>query len=234
MSRLSRAIITDIEGIGAVVQDVWKQEILPGVCKAQIEDDAGALWVAKAKDDVLGFISAFLTVDKAGRRRWEVDLVAVRPAHQGKGLGQRLIRRVWQDAEGRNAVEARALIRVNNLPSQKAFRRAGFTSDSHVQRLLLWPPKLAENPAPCPDGVSLLAVDTLTYRGLWIEGLASLPHAEQRSVVRTARATIARENRLNTGALVLADRERLLSPDLRAQAKVHGEYYWFTKPSQET
>lgn len=234
MIHLARAALTDIEGIRAVVRDIWEQDALPDVCKAQIQDDACALWVAKERDDVLGFVSAFLTLDRAGHRRWEIDLLAVRHASQGHGLGQRLIRRVYQDAARQDVALARAAIRVENVPSQRAFERAGFSTDGQVYHLLLWSPQRVDVLAACPQGVSLLPVDTLTYRGLWIEGLAGLPHAEQRCVVRTARATIARENRLNTGALISADDEHLLAPDLRDEAKLQGEYCWFVKPGGPT
>lgn len=234
MTCLRRATANDVAGMGAVVQDTWDREILPEVCIAQIEDEDSALWVAREQDDVVGFASAFLTVDRAGLRRWEVDLLAVQRPSQGQGLGQELIRRVCQDAAGRNVALARAALRLENVPSQRAFERAGFSTNGQVYHLLLWSPKCIDGPAACPEGVSLLRVDTLTYRGLWIEGLASLPHAKQRSVARAARATIARENRLNTGALIPADDEHLLAPELQEQATLQGQYCWFVRPGGPT
>ena len=46
-----------------------------------------------------------------------------------------------------------------------------------------------------------IPVDTLTYRGLWIEGFVepTLPLQEQHNVVRAARNSIFHEDRLNTG-----------------------------------
>jgi N-acetylglutamate synthase-like GNAT family acetyltransferase len=234
MIELAEATSRDIDGIGAVVHDVWQQEILPEVCQTQIEEDTGSLWVAKEGDDVVAFISAFLTVDRAGERRWEVDLVAVRSTHQGKGLGQRLIRRLCQVGSGQDAAVVRALIRVENRPSQRAFQKAGFTTDRQVHHLLLWPPKPTDLPAPHPAEislvpVSLLPVDTLTYRGLWIEGLAEVTAPEQRSIVGAARSIVAKEKRLKTGAVIPAEREHRLATDLRTQARMQGKYYWFVK-----
>ena len=230
MIRLARARRQDVERIEAVVHDVWKQEILPDVCRAQIERDGCSLWVAKEEEDVLGFASAFLTVDGRGFGRWEVDLVAVRPARQGEGVGQRLIAKACEDAERDDVVAARALIRVDNVASQKAFRRAGFATDGKVHHLLLWLPDPNATVTRCPGGVSLIPVDTLTYRGLWIEGLTRVSCAEQRAAVSTARAIIAQEDRLNTGALIPEAREHLLSPDLRNRGELQGRYQWFIRP----
>ena len=227
MIHLSKATLADIDGIAAVVDGVWQQDILPGVCAAQIETDTAALWVAKEKDEVLGFMSAFVTVNAQGRRRWEMDLVAVRSTRQGEGLGQRLIARVWQEGGKQDCHLARALIHVDNAPSQRAFEKARFATDRRVYHLLLWPPALGAEPARCPDGVSLIPVDTVTYRGLWIEGLEDLESDWQRLVVSTARARVARENRLNTGAIIPA--EAALVPELRNQATLQGEYQWFVK-----
>lgn len=231
MIDLRRAAVSDVRGIGSVVHDVWGQEILPDVCRAQIGDDDCELRIAERGGNVLGFISAFLTVDRDGDRRWEVDLVAVRPDQQGRGLGKRLIRRAGEDAVKQGVAVTRALIRVSNSPSQKAFERAGFATDRRVHHLLLWSPKVAEGPAPCLEDVSLSPVETLTYRGLWIERLEEIAASKQRLVVDAARAIAARENRLNTGAVIPADKNHLLAADLCSQAELQGDYYWFIKHS---
>lgn len=221
----------DVSGIAAVVYDVWAQDILAGVCAAQMQDDACALWVAAGGNDVAGFVSAFLTVARGGARRWEVDLLAVRRASQGQRLGRKLVLAACQDAARHNASVARAAIRVENVASQKAFEYAGFETDRRSHELLLWAPKSSAAPNVCPKSVTLLPVDTLTYRGLWIEGLAcaGLTAREQRGVVKAARSMVARESRLNAGAVIPKDMAHLLPSDLRNQASVQGEYYWFVK-----
>jgi GNAT superfamily N-acetyltransferase len=216
-------------GTADVVKDVWEQDVLPDVFKAQIEHDASVLWVAEQKDDVLGFVSAFLTVTGDGRRRWEIDLVAVRTASQGHGLGTRLIERACEAGQPWQASLTRALIRVENVPSQRAFEAAGFTTDGRRHELFLWLPGNEADPRPYAGPVTLLPVDTLTYRGLWIEGLTAAPADEQRHAVRAARSIAARESRANVGTVIPADRERLLAPDLRNQARIHAEYRWFVK-----
>lgn len=230
MTVVRNATPADVEGVAAVVRDVWAREILPEVCRAQTEDDTSGLWVAVEEGHVVGFASAFLTVNEAQDRRWELDLVAVTPALQGQGLGERLIRRACQDGAQRDIALVRALVRVGNVASQKAFGRAGFMTDRRVYHLLQWSPRPARTPAAAVDGVSLLPVDTLVYRGLWIEGLEDVSPIRQSSAVAAARSIIAREGRLTAGALVAADREHLLAAGVRSRAETIGAYYWFVTP----
>jgi len=226
---LRGAVLSDVEEIEDIVREVWGQEILADVCRAQIEDDACELWIAEDGDDVVGFCSAFLTVDRGGNRRWEMDLIAVRPGQQGEGVGQRLIRQACRGAARQEAAVARALIRLSNIPSQRAFQRAGFATDRQGYLLLLWSSRPVEGSTTRPNDVSLLPVDTLTYRGLWIEGLEKLAVGRQRLVVDAARSIAAREKRSNTGALIPNDKEHLVAADLRSQAKLHGAYYWYVR-----
>ncbi|MBN1813184.1 MAG: GNAT family N-acetyltransferase, partial [Anaerolineae bacterium] len=88
---LRKATPADVPGIASVVNDAWRQDILPDVCESQTHCQTCALWVAADGDDVAGFVSTFLTMDKDGKCRWEVDLLAVRHASQGQRLGQRLV-----------------------------------------------------------------------------------------------------------------------------------------------
>lgn len=232
MTNLRRAVSTDIKGIAAVVYDVWEQDILTDVCKGLIKDDTCALWVAADKDDIAGFVSAFLSTGKDGDRRWEVDLVAVRRASQGQRLGRRLVIKACQDARMHNVSVARAIVRVDNIASQKTFKNAGFTTDWRIHKLLLWTPASSGDPIDDANNVTLLPMDTLTYRGLWIEGLTweGLTTKDQRQAVRTSRSMVAKDGRLNAGALIPIDEEHLLATDLRDEARMHGEYYRFIKP----
>ena len=228
MISLRSAEAADVEGIAAIVQDVWGHDVLRAVCRAQIGDDASALWVAAEDGEIAGFLSAFLTV-AGDRRRWEVDLIAVRRASQGQGLGTRLIRRACEVGRLPAASLTRALIRVENVPSQKAFENAGFATDGRRHRLFVWPPEPGEETHSYAGPVDLLPVDTLTYRGLWIEGLTSVPAEKQRHAVKAARSIVFEKGRANAGAVIPADEESRLASDLRDQARMHGEYHWFER-----
>jgi len=130
-------------------------------------------------------------------------------------------------ASDQGANLARAFIRVDNRVSQHAFTRVGFLTDSVVRSLLLWEPLASDIPMSVPEVVQLIPADTLTYRGLWIEGLfeSELSMQEQRNVVCSARNWIAREGRQNTGTLVPVDHHWKLAPDLISIATDHGRYH---------
>ena len=228
---LRKATLADVPGIAAVVQGVWEQAILPDVCEAQTRCQACALYVAAEGDDVAGFVSAFLTVDKDGHRRWEVDLLAVRPASQGQRLGQRLVEAACADERALGTPMARAAIRVDNIASQRTFQNAGFKTDGEIHRLLLWQPAQDNGPSVYGGSVTVVPVDTLPYRGLWLEGLTAytVDIDEQRGAVQMARSIIAWEGRHNTGAMIPAIGSHRLAPDLEESAKMIGEYHWFVK-----
>lgn len=233
MADLGKATYAHIPGIAAVVRDVWDQDILPDVCQAQIDCNACALWVALEEDEVAGFVSAFLTIGERGSRRWEVDLLAVRRASQGQRLGQRLVEAACRVAQAKKAAIARAAVRVDNIASQRTFENAGFTTNREIHKLLTWSPNGGRS-SIYGGSVRFVAVDTVTYRGLWLEGLTAkhVDEEEQQSAVNLARTVVALEGRANTGALIPASQEHRLVADLRDAADMHGEYCWHVKRIQ--
>ncbi|NPV67334.1 MAG: GNAT family N-acetyltransferase [Anaerolineae bacterium] len=116
-----------------------------------------------------GFVDGFLTTGADGRRRWEVDLLAVHPAARGRGLGRRLIAACTTAGTAFRPDCIRALIRVDNVASQRAFAAAGFAPQAPICRLLVNTAGDDRGHEP-PPGAHLVPVVTLTYRGVWIEG----------------------------------------------------------------
>lgn len=231
MVTIRKATLADVPGIGAVVRDVWEQDILHDVCEAQTRCQACALYVAAEGDGIAGFVSAFLTVDKDGHRRWEVDLLAVRPVSRGQRLGQRLVETACADERALGTPIARAAIRVDNVASQRTFENEGFKTNGEIHRLLLWTPTQDTGPIVYGGSVTLVPVDTLTYRGLWLEGLTAynVDMEEQRNAVQMARSIIAWEGRQTAGAMIPAIGSHRLAANLYDAAQMHGEYYWFVK-----
>jgi N-acetylglutamate synthase-like GNAT family acetyltransferase len=231
MITMRKATPADVPGIATVTRDVWGQDILPDVCEEQTHCQVCALYIVEEAGDIAGFVSAFLTVDNVGNRRWEVDLLAVRPASQGQRLGQQMVEAACWDAQELTVPFARAAIRVDNIASQKTFTRAGFKTDEQVHKLLLWSPAHDGSPIIYGGSVTFVPVNTLTYRGLWLEGLTTykVDKQEQRKAVQIARSLIAWEGRHNIGAMIPAEEYHRLAPDLLEAAQLQGEYYWYTK-----
>ena len=209
-------------------------------------------WLAFANGQPAGFVSAFETLSLGGSR-FEIDLLGVSRSVQGQGLGGALVAQAL--AGGWAASAARAVVRLDNLPAEAVFLRAGFepqlpTMDLLVQsppRPLLasddadpivrpatvadlpalarhWPERfpaverwaeLLAQPAFAvlvawedvqPRGfVELLEVNTLTYRGAWIEALVAEPGYED--ILARAGGRWACKRGLHLiGALVAPDR----------------------------
>ena len=224
MAIIRQARPDDIPGIAVVVRQVWDQALLPDVCVSQIQQKNSALWVAAIDERVVGFVSAFVTVGADGLRRWEVDLLAVLAESRGQRLGQRLVDLICRDAP-RDVAMARAIIHEDNRASQITFERAGFAKNGRRYAFLLWPPD--SDGVPVYEGaVNLIPVDTVTYRGLWIEGLDEVDSQAQRQAVTAARTLVGRGGRSNAGALVPEDEARL-DDSVRQAAERVGVYQQF-------
>lgn len=135
-----------------------------------------------------------------------------------------MIESTWTTARRHGFRLSRALIRADNAPSQRCFARCGYATDQQPYSLYIWSPQ-ASSANGKTDPVRLLPVDTITYRGLWLEGLADASAEIQRRVVQQARAYCAHEGRGPSGALI-ADPSRL-DVALLDQAEVKGEYHWW-------
>ncbi|MDE2809631.1 MAG: GNAT family N-acetyltransferase [Gemmatimonadota bacterium] len=224
MRTIRPATTSDIPGIAQVCEAAFAEQIEPEVCRRQIADPTIDLHVAVEGNEVAGFVSAF-ALDGAADNPWFVDSLAVRPQSQGRGYGRHLIESTWTTARRHGFRMSCALIRADNAPSQLCFAHCGYATDRRPHSLYIWPPQSGAANSKT-DPVRLLPVDTITYRGLWIEGLADASTEIQRRAVQQARAYCAREGRGSSGALI-TDPSRL-DVALLEQAELKGEYYWWT------
>ncbi|MGC8838547.1 MAG: GNAT family N-acetyltransferase [Anaerolineae bacterium] len=81
------------------------------------------VWLGFLGGEPVGYACAFRTEGLEGPR-WELDLLAVRPAFRGQGWGRALIRAACQGAPP--GAQVRAWVAVGNVASQQAFAAAGF------------------------------------------------------------------------------------------------------------
>lgn len=126
-------------------------------------------FAAVVRGDVIGFVSGFFTRDLTGGCRFELDLLAVDPAVQGRGLGESLVAASLAAAADGGAQHSRALVRRDNTAMRKLSRRHGFDCSPDCYELYVGAP---QPPAPGPrhHQARLLLVDTLGYAGIWLEG----------------------------------------------------------------
>lgn len=161
----------DATAIAAVARAVWPEEPLDAASiGALIVGGARRTLVAVSGGAIVGFVDGFVTDARDGASRWEVDLLAVSPRAQGRGIGRALV--AGSVAAGRElgAVRARALIRTANIGSERSFTANGFQPDPYESEL--W---VADGIAiPGTDtGLTVVSVHTFRYAGAWLEDVTA-------------------------------------------------------------
>lgn len=163
------ATLSDIATLATIKHATWPNEepLDPATVAAALQTAVHQTHIATISGQPAGFVSSFLTQSATGQQRWEIDLLAVHPDFRGRGLGSKLVETAVNATP--TVAFARALIHVDNLPSQRSFARHGFQpSGSPVILHICSHP--TPHTTPLPPATHLVPVNTLTYRGLWLEG----------------------------------------------------------------
>lgn len=215
----------DAQAIHLILQETWRESLLFDVFIHHISSPEHQVFVAVETGEIAGFLSAFLVPNPVSR--WEIDLIIVRSKSQGKGIGTSLIEEALTYGSHLGVHWAKASIRIDNYASQRTFSKADFVTDAQVRSLFLWDPSACESTPDVPKTVHLIPVDTLTYRGLWIEGFieSQLPLQEQHDVIRAVQNQALHENRLNTGLFIPDSFKQTIAPDLLTFATDFGQYH---------
>ncbi len=222
--QIRRATAEDITGLLAVKNSVWPDETVTEASYAArvIAEPDHITLVAETEGRVAGFIDGFLTLAANGMRRWEVDLLAVRPDYRQRGLARQLIMAHTRDGFLMGADTARALIKTDNIASQRAFAACGYTCDDQPHGLYISADGSQIPEAALPDGY-LIPVSTLNYRGLWVEGVWS------DGAFRYAQTVQARHQYDAAGAVLPLDHREAVAAAERASFVQVGIYqWWFT------
>ena len=230
MSDIRLAQLDDAGAIHQILQETWGESLLFDVFADHISSPEHQVFVAVEAGEVSGFLSAFLV--SSATPQWEIDLIVVHPKSQGKGIGTSLIEEALMSGSNLGVHWAKASIRIDNYASQRAFSKVGFTTDAQVRSLFIWDPLVCESATDVPETVRLIPVNTLLYRGLWIEGFceSQLSPKEQHDVIRTARNSIFHKSRLNTGMFIPDSFKHTLAPDLLTAATDFGQYHRWEYP----
>ncbi len=185
------------------------------IARVSLESNHVTLVETAVDGALIGFVDAFSTISQNGTLRWEVDLLGVHPDHRGRGVAQSLIHEALQRGKGAGLTEARALVHIENAASANAFQRCGFSLDDLMQQLFISDQSVAEM-GPIPPDAYLLAVSTLTYQGVWVEGILSA------AALRCAQAVCTRCGWNVAGVVLRAEDETAKS----AGYEFVGSYRW--------
>ncbi|MCY4571025.1 MAG: GNAT family N-acetyltransferase [Candidatus Poribacteria bacterium] len=215
----------DAQPIHLILQETWGDSLLFDVFIDHILSHEHQVFVAVEAGEVTGFLSAFLIFNRIPR--WEIDLVVVCSTSRGKGIGTSLIEEALTYGSHLGAHCAKASIRIDNYASQRAFSKAGFTTDAQGGSVFLWGPLACKSTMDVSETIHFVPVDTLTYRGLWVEGFveSQLSRKEQHNVIRAARNSIFHEDRINTGVFIPDSLKQTIAPDLLTAATDYGQYH---------
>ena len=126
----------DAQAIHLILQETWGDSLLFDVFMDHISSSEHQVFVAVEAGEVAGFLSAFLVSSTV--HRWEIDLIVVRATSRGKSIGTSLIEEALTYGSNLGAYCTAASIRVDNYASQRAFFKAGFTTDAQARSLFLW------------------------------------------------------------------------------------------------
>ena len=160
---------SEIAALATIKHATWPDEdpLDPAIVATALQTPGHQTHIVAINGRSAGFASSFLTQSATGERRWEIDLLAVHPDFRGLGLGSKLVETAVNAAPA--VAFARALIHVDNVPSQRSFARHGFQPSGSPYVLHICSQPTAHTTV-LPPTAHLVPVNTLTYRGLWLEG----------------------------------------------------------------
>ena len=215
----------DAQAIHLILQETWGEPLLFDVFIDHVSSSEHQVFVAVDSGEIAGFLSAFLVSSPVPQ--WEIDLIIVRSTSRGKGIGTSLIEEALTYGSDLGVRWTKASIRIDNYASQRAFSKTGFTTDAQVGNIFVWDPVACKFATNAPETVHFIPVDTLTYRGLWIEGFSEsqLSAKEQHNVIRAARNSIFYEDRISTGVFIPDSLKQTIAPDLLDDATDLGQYH---------
>lgn len=169
---IRRAYSEDVAKIAEIMKSVWPESTISTVrIIGVLEDAAHSTMVAVCEGGVVGFVDGFRTVSQDGTKRWELDLLAVHPDFQRRGIASALVMANTQNGQTMGAEVARGLVAVGNIGSQRAFAKSGYETDGVICELMVASDtKFRSEGRQIGGEAAVIAVRTINYRGLWVEG----------------------------------------------------------------
>ena len=211
----------DARAIGRIAADSGVASIDAGARRVRRILAQSQAFVATIDAAVTGFVGCLFTAHPAGGRRVELDLLAVAPEAQRRGVGGRLLAASIAYARGEGARQMRALVRCENAAMQRLCRRHGFACSPEAFELHVVDPQPVA-PGSRVHEARVIAVQTLSYAGLWLEGelnreaIADAHHLASQ-IEATVIGAVIPSKALETGKLLQASGFQKI-----------GAYHWWT------
>ena len=124
------ATSSDGPAVAQIVRQSFDENIEPGSPRIRKVLRANGTYVAIIGDDVVGFVSNFLTRSAEGLRRFELDLLAVASQARGNGIGDQLVGYSIARASQSGAEMIRSLVATHNRAMQRICKGHGFARSS--------------------------------------------------------------------------------------------------------
>ena len=179
-----------------------------------------ATFAARRAGRAVGFADGFLTVAAGGEGRFELDLLAVHPQARRRGAARQLMLASVAQARRLGAASLRLLVAADNRGMQRLCEGLGFRRAAGGFALFARSPAAARRQAAAD--AHLIAVETLTYSGIWLEGRIS------QAAIENALAAADARGLMRVGAVVpqgdSAVQERLQSLGFACW----GDYDWWS------
>jgi N-acetylglutamate synthase-like GNAT family acetyltransferase len=222
VAEIRQASHTDLTAIVQIMHLAWPDSAVNGSrITGILENRNHKTHVAVEYENVAGFVDGFITTSHDGVLRWEVDLLAVHPDYRGRGIGCQLIAASSREGRERSAALCRALVRTDNRKAALAFSQCKYTSDLRTYGLYVNAELVSQSITASTEGAHLIAVETLSYCGVWVEGALS-----EAGFAAANRVCIERQ--LDAcGAVIPVEQNDLISAAQSTGYALIGQYNWW-------
>ncbi len=218
MLAIRQAAQADLAAIARIIASAFGERKEPQVKHLQ----CNLVLVAELDGAVIGFAANFPTRSASGEARFELDLLAVDSVARGRGVGFALVASCIQSASASGADSLRALVRADNLAMGRICSRARLLRSAGPYALFIAAAKPVSAWASAAHAAHLVPVDTLTYRGIWLEGDISQAAIDQ------AQLRAQTEQRSRIGALIAAEDEQVAALLTRNGFVSVGAFFWWS------
>lgn len=167
-TRVRAATLNDAEKIAEIIQLAFEELSSIEQVRLCIQQATHTTYVAEVDNGVVGFVFGFITTALDGTKRRELDLQAVHPNYQGRGIGTKLIQHFTQDTTPADCI--RALIAIGNTRMEKALTNFSYQAGEQISALYVTSQSYKLGKIIIPSHSHLIPVTTMTYNGIWIEG----------------------------------------------------------------